>query len=72
MARGFMVAGANGLIVTLWRVVDDKTAQFMQDFYTALLAHNTLPSAALHYAKQQAIAREDHPYYWAGFIFIQG
>jgi len=72
MGRGFMAAGANGLIVSLWKAPDQSSAHLMADFYTHLIQNSATPSAALHHAQQQAIARGYHPYHWAGFIFIQG
>lgn len=72
MGRGFMAAGANGLIVTLWDVPDQSTAELMNDFYTHLIQQRATPPAALQHAQQQAIARGYHPYHWAAFIFIQG
>jgi CHAT domain-containing protein len=72
MARGFMAAGANGLIVSLWKAPDQSSAQLMADFYPHLLQPTTTAPAALHHAQQQAMARDYHPYHWAGFIAIRG
>jgi CHAT domain-containing protein len=75
MGRALLTAGASGLVVTLWRVEDLATAQFMIDFYGPLMSeHNqqmTAVAAALRHAQLKAIARHQHPFFWAGFIFIQ-
>lgn len=75
MGRALLAAGASGLVVTLWRVEDQATAHLMVDFYAQLGRHKKIThvaSAALHQAQQQAIAEQQHPFFWAGFIFIQG
>lgn len=74
MGRGFLAAGASGLIVGLWKVADRASAEFMTDFYTTPEPANLLndPSAALHQAQLRALARHNPPFVWAGFIFIQG
>lgn len=86
MGRALLAAGALGVLVTLWRVEDEATAQLMVDFYDLLQSHHqiegskaqakalnpTLISSALRQAQQQAIARQQHPFFWAAFIFIQG
>ena len=75
MGRALLAAGASGLVVTLWRVEDQATAHLMVDFYAQLARYEQIThvaSAALHQAQQQAIAKEQHPFFWAGFIFIQG
>ena len=75
MGRALLAAGASGLVVTLWRVEDQATAQLMVDFYSDLSSKQKITneaSAALRHAQQQAIAQQLHPFFWAGFIFIQG
>ena len=38
LKRALLQAGAQNVLCTLWRVHDNYTAKFMQDFYTAALA----------------------------------
>ena len=45
MARGFMLAGAQGLVASLWKIADSSTARLMGDFYAELGAAG--PAAAL-------------------------
>jgi CHAT domain-containing protein len=73
LSRGFMFAGASGVIASLWKVDDDATAELMKHFYDALFQKGMSPSAALRHA-QLALSqnkRWESPYYWAGFV-IQG
>lgn len=74
MGRSFLAAGTSGLIVGLWKVDDHAAARLMADMYTPTTLTHILsaPSAALRHAQQRALAHNPHPFYWAGFIFIQG
>jgi CHAT domain-containing protein len=74
ITRGFLYAGAERLVVSLWEVNDRAAARLMAKFYRAVLASDHVrPAAALRRA-QIAMIREGkwrHPWYWAPFI-IQG
>jgi CHAT domain-containing protein/uncharacterized protein HemY len=73
LTRGFMYAGASGVIASLWKVDDDATAELMKNFYEALFQKGMAPAAALRYAQLTLSQnkRWQSPYYWAGFV-IQG
>jgi len=73
LTRGFMYAGASGVIASLWKVDDDATAELMKHFYEGLFQKGMAPAAALRYAQLTLSQnkRWQSPYYWAGFI-IQG
>ncbi len=73
LSRGFLYAGAPRLVVSLWKVNDQATAELMQRFYRVMLRDNLRPAAALR-AAQSSMAQEPRwaaPYYWAGFV-LQG
>ncbi len=73
LTQGFMYAGAASVLVSLWNVDDQATAELMARFYRELLVEGLLPAAALR-AAQVAISRDDRwraPYFWAGFV-LQG
>lgn len=73
LTRGFMHAGARGVIASLWQVNDVATAELMKRFYAGLLRRKLPPAAALR-AAQLEVARDPRwasPYYWAGFV-LQG
>ncbi|OQY46161.1 MAG: hypothetical protein B6242_08570 [Anaerolineaceae bacterium 4572_78] len=74
MGRGFLAAGASGLIVSLWPVADQASAQLMTDFYQCVMPseQSLNVAAALQHAQQTALQQGYHPFYWAGFIFVQG
>ncbi len=73
LTRGFMYAGAPRVVVSLWKVSDDGTAELMKKFYTNILQKKLTPAAALR-AAQLAMSQDtkySDPYYWAGFT-LQG
>jgi CHAT domain-containing protein/tetratricopeptide (TPR) repeat protein len=73
LTRGFMYAGAAGVVASLWKVDDEATAELMRHFYAALFKKGMTPAAALRDA-QLELSRQPRwqsPYYWAGFV-IQG
>ncbi|MGH9937412.1 MAG: CHAT domain-containing protein, partial [Blastocatellia bacterium] len=73
LTRGFMYAGAERVVASLWQVDDQATAQLMQYFYRGMLKQGLRPAAALRAAQieMSRSSRWSSPYYWAGFV-IQG
>jgi len=69
LARGFFSAGAPSLLVSLWTVEDEATADLMTTFYTRLHAGDT-PAAALRHAQCELMRRRPHPYFWSPFILL--
>jgi CHAT domain-containing protein/Tfp pilus assembly protein PilF len=73
LTRGFMYAGAPRVVVSLWSVSDEATAELMARFYRGMLKDNLRPAAALR-AAQISLMKErrwESPFYWAAFT-IQG
>lgn len=73
LTRGFMYAGASGVVASLWKVEDKATAELMKQFYANMLEKGMPPGAALREA-QNSIRRNPRwssPYYWAAFT-LQG
>lgn len=71
LTRGFMYAGASGVVASLWQVDDRATAELMKYFYTNMLQHGMQPPAALRAAQNQIRSQPEYssPYYWAGFTY---
>lgn len=69
LARGFFLAGAPSLLVSLWRVDDEATAGLMEAFYARLQAGATT-SAALRHAQLATLERAPHPFFWASFTLL--
>jgi CHAT domain-containing protein len=61
------------VLVSLWEVDDEATAELMRLFYREMLERGQAPAAALRSA-QDALRRRPEwnaPYFWAGFS-LQG
>ena len=69
-SRAFLAAGASSTVTSLWRVADEPTAEFMQQFYY-FLSQGQGKSEALRSAKLallQAGSDLANPRYWAAFV----
>jgi CHAT domain-containing protein len=73
LTRGFMYAGAPRVVVSLWSVNDEATAELMARFYRGMLRDKLRPAAALRAAQISLMEerRWESPFYWAAFT-IQG
>ena len=73
LTRGFMYAGAQRVVVSLWTVDDERTATLMSSFYKGMLQKGLTPAAALREAQLEMWKQEEwkSPYYWAAFT-LQG
>jgi CHAT domain-containing protein len=69
LVRGWLYAGAQSVLVSLWDVHDRSTAQLMADFYEGLRTTDNR-AVALRGAMLAARDRDPHPYYWAPFVLI--
>ena len=71
LTRGFLYAGARNLVVSLWKVADRPTSDFMQLFYARLLNGESF-DAALRESKLGMLANEATaaPRNWAAFTLL--
>jgi CHAT domain-containing protein len=70
LTRSFMYAGVPRVIVSLWSVNDQGTAELMRRFYRCYL-RNGYPAAAALRCAQLSMMKEPRwssPYYWAPFV----
>jgi CHAT domain-containing protein len=79
LARAFQYAGARAVLVSLWAVSDESTAELMARFYAALergLAKDEALREARRVLLDGPIQRDGtaldarHPYHWAAFRLI--
>jgi CHAT domain-containing protein len=66
LIRGLLYAGAQSLLLSLWDVHDQTTADFMACFYRRLRDGNGKASG-LQGAMTELRERHPHPYFWAPF-----
>jgi CHAT domain-containing protein/Flp pilus assembly protein TadD len=69
LQRAFKLAGVESLIMSLWKVPDDATAELMTTFYNEWLAGDTKQNA-FKTAQQKVRAKYKSPYYWAAFVMM--
>lgn len=67
--RAFKLAGAQSLLMSLWKVDDVATSYMMQKFYSRMLAGDTKHNA-FKTAQKEVRKKYPHPYYWAGFVLL--
>ncbi len=73
IVRGFMYAGAERVVASLWKVDDEATGHLMKLFYREMLEKGLPPAAALRQAQIAMWRQSDwrQPFYWAAFV-LQG
>ncbi len=67
LTRGFLYAGAQNVVGSLWEVDDDATAELAKIMYASMRG-GTSVSKALSQAQDQLIKKKPHPFFWAAFI----
>jgi CHAT domain-containing protein len=72
LTRAFLHAGAASVVATLWPVEDLATASLMEQFYGNTPERD--PARALARAQRALLTRTatSHPFYWAGFVTVDG
>lgn len=77
LQRGFKKAGANSILMSLWKVDDEATCKLMTEFYSNWIAKKMTKHDALEAAKKAVRTDKKHPQwqgpqYWASFILLDG
>jgi CHAT domain-containing protein/uncharacterized protein HemY len=67
LRRAFLVAGAETVVMSLWKVNDETTRELMENYYRNLLAGQGR-ATALREAMRALRLTQAHPHYWAPFI----
>jgi len=68
LSRAMLYAGTANVIVSLWNVADQQTAELMTTFYQFL--DTSGPVEALARAQRSMIREYPAPFYWAPFLLI--
>lgn len=69
LQRAFLVAGANALIMSLWKVDDAATQQLMTSFVTNWIKTGN-KQKAFKQAQIQLMTKFKDPYYWGAFVMM--
>ena len=76
LQRGFKKAGANSILMSLWKVDDEATCLLMTEFYKNWIGEKMSKHDALEAAKLTVRSHKekgwDDPKYWAAFILLDG
>lgn len=76
LQRGFKKAGAQSILMSLWKVDDEATCLLMTEFYKNWVGEKKTKYDALETAKQAVRSHNekgwDDPKYWAAFILLDG
>jgi CHAT domain-containing protein len=71
MQRAFKIAGAEHLIMTLWKVGDRETKAFMTHFYNNYLEQGMTIEDAFYAAQKTMKETVFDPREWAGFVLLR-
>ena len=69
LQRAFKLAGVETIIMSLWSVPDDATAELMITFYQQWLSGKSKHEAFVN-AQKQMRKKYENPFFWAGFVMI--
>jgi CHAT domain-containing protein/tetratricopeptide (TPR) repeat protein len=69
LARGFLSAGSPSVLLSLWTVEDEATAELMVSFYEELVKSKS-PAAALRKAQIDLLKQTPHPFFWSPFVMV--
>lgn len=74
LQRGFKKAGANSILMSLWKVDDEATCKLMTEFYSNWIGKKMTKHDALEAAKKTVRVTKgwEDPKYWAAFILLDG
>ena len=70
LRKAFADAGAQNIIMSLWKVDDKVTQEFMSRFYEIWLIDKTTIREAFNRTQLEIKAKYLEPYYWGAFILV--
>ncbi|MDD3771729.1 MAG: CHAT domain-containing protein [Weeksellaceae bacterium] len=71
LQRAFKSAGANYLLMSLWKVPDKETAEFMEEFYKNLFENKDIEQSFTKTQNHMKQKYPDNPYSWAAFVLVR-
>ncbi len=70
LQRAFLVAGADAIVMSLWKVDDAATQMLMNNFYTNWIKTGD-KQKAFKQAQLQLMTKYKEPYYWGAFVIME-
>ncbi len=70
LQRAFQTAGAQTIVMSLWKVDDAATQQLMTSFYSNWM-NGMSKATALKNAQVELKKKYPHPYYWGAFVMLE-
>lgn len=71
LQRAFKMAGVQNLVMSLWKVPDEETAEFMQEFYKNMFNKKTISDAFYHAQTTMKNKYRNEPYKWAAWVLVR-
>ena len=71
LQRAFKIAGARNLVMSLWKVPDAETSEFMQDFYRNMFNRQSVSDAFYNAQNSMKIKYRNEPYKWGAWILVR-
>jgi CHAT domain-containing protein len=71
LQRAFKIAGVENLIMSLWKVPDKETAEFMELFYKNLFDNQSISDAFYNAQTVMKNNYRNEPYKWAAWILVR-
>ncbi len=71
LQRAFLIAGARNLLLSLWKVDDEATRDFMTTFYRQWLTVRLPIAEAFWNAQKEMRKARIQPYFWGAFVLVK-
>jgi len=72
LQRAFQIAGAKGIIMSLFKVSDDATRELMAVFYKNWIERGLTIRDAFYQAKLEVKKTRPEPLFWSSFVLVGG
>ncbi len=71
LQRAFKMAGVQNLVMSLWKVPDQETSEFMQQLYKNLFSKQSIEDAFYNAQSLMRTKYRKDPYKWAAWVLIR-
>jgi CHAT domain-containing protein len=71
LQRAFKMAGVKNLVMSLWKVDDITSSEFMQEFYKNIFLKQSIQDAFAHAQTVLKNKYRNDPYKWAAWILVR-